>query len=288
MSTLFIDWSNMMYRALFVSNRDNPFDEERTSWKRLMMSMMNTTLEKHPGVDEVVVAGDGENTWRKSIWSGYKAKRSDAKEESPIDFDRFFAIADSFWDEISGVFRNFKWMKINGVEADDIVAVLSKKLDRDCICVSTDKDYVQLLANPKFHLWSPKENGWRESLNPKLELGMKIVCGDKSDNIPGIKRGLGPKRAEKMLTEGALDGLLETDAEANENYIRNKKLIDMSMIPGEVAAKIERAYVDASGGELEKNLVWNFVLKNSTGRTSDIPGIVNLWGGMSGGSNLNV
>lgn len=260
--TLFLDWSNAMYRCLFVSRNQDPFDEEFKLWKHILFKSLMEEIKRF-SPNEVVIAGDGRNPWRKSIYPEYKAGRGKGREESPVDFDKFFEVANEFWLELKETFPNIRWLKKDRIEADDIVGVLVKDLHKECTAVTTDKDYIQLLKYPGFKLFNPIKREEVKSINPKMDLDVKCICGDGSDNIPGIKRGVGPKRAERLLTEGILDEFLEKDHEAKEAYVLNRQLIDMDNIPMDVRNEIigdYRGYVlKPFDGERFKQ----FIMKNS-------------------------
>jgi len=260
--TLFLDWSNYMYRCLFVSRNQDPFDDEFKLWRHIIFRCLMDEIKSF-NPDEVVIAGDGRNPWRKAIYADYKAGRNKGREESPVDFDKFFQVAEEFWLELKESFPNIKWLKKERIEADDIVGVLVKNLHKDCMAITTDKDYIQLLKYPGFRLFNPIKREDVKSLNPKMDLDVKCICGDGSDNISGIKRGIGPKRAEKLLTEGKLDEFLNKDEEAKNSYVRNRQLIDMDNIPQDIQLEILNEYKSYPVQRFDTERFKKFIMKNS-------------------------
>jgi DNA polymerase-1 len=96
---------------------------------------------------------------------------------------------------------------VENIEADDSIAYATEQLfpDSECVIMSTDKDYLQLVSDRVF-VWSPTKKKYynKQSLKEEYEipaynfLMYKILTGDSSDNIPGIK-GIGLKTLRKRL-----------------------------------------------------------------------------------------
>jgi 5'-3' exonuclease len=126
------------------------------------------------------------------------------------------------------------------LEADDVVAYLSKKLSGHNVIVSVDQDLLQLIDNTN-DVYNPikkqiitYENF--EQFQPvpvELFVTYKAAMGDKSDNIDGLEK-VGKKRAAQIARSG-IDGLT---TEQKEIVHRNIKLMDLNYslnsYPGEV------------------------------------------------------
>jgi DNA polymerase-1 len=103
-------------------------------------------------------------------------------------------------------------VSIDGIEADDTMAYISQQLlpKSDIILMSTDKDFLQLVDD-RVKVWSPtkkklynKQAVFEEyGIHSQNILTYRILDGDKSDNIGGIK-GAGLKTVKKFLP-GILD-----------------------------------------------------------------------------------
>ena len=97
---------------------------------------------------------------------------------------------------------------IDGVEADDVIAYISKQLlsKSKIIIMSTDKDFLHLI-NDRILVWSPTKKLLYNSDKIFSEFGIpsknfltyRILAGDKSDNIDGV-RGAGLKTIKKYIT----------------------------------------------------------------------------------------
>ena len=119
---------------------------------------------------------------------------------------------------------NIPVLMIPGFEADDVigsVAVQSAGADMDVYMVTPDKDYGQLIGP---HIWQVKPGkggsdseilGVKEVCekwnidSPSQVIDMLAICGDSSDNVPGVK-GVGGVGAAKMLRKfGSMEGIYE-------------------------------------------------------------------------------
>jgi len=155
----------------------------------------------------VVVVFDGKDgsTSRKKKFGGYKANRGKNK----LRVNRQYPEMMTKEDERTSMKRQYRWlddvlsvlpvttMIYDMVEADDVMGYVATQLlkpDEEAVIMSTDKDFLQLV-NDKVIVWSPtkkkiynrqiiKEDFGIESYNVLL---YRVLDGDVSDNIPGIK-----------------------------------------------------------------------------------------------------
>jgi DNA polymerase-1 len=96
---------------------------------------------------------------------------------------------------------------IDGTEADDIIAYIANNVlpESEIIIASTDKDFFQLI-NERINVWSPSKKIKYNKQKIQEEYGIpasnfltyKILLGDQSDNISGIK-GAGLKTIKKYI-----------------------------------------------------------------------------------------
>jgi DNA polymerase-1 len=146
-------------------------------------------------------------------------------------------------------------LEVENLEADDVIAYITNNMfkDDEKIIVSSDKDYWQLI-NEKVRVYRPVKKEIIDKNNilsivgvsPKNYTLYKTVLGDTSDDIPQLKKGLGPKTLVKMfpfLTEEksyTVDDLIEysktqTDKkyqdflteEARTTLVRNYDLVQL-------------------------------------------------------------
>ena len=165
--------------------------------------------------DYIAVAWDIKGTStskRKEIFPEYKAGRV----KPPDDF---FAQLPA----LREVLEAFNWplYELDQYEADDIIGTFATQAageDIETCIVSGDYDMLQLIA-PKTSVYITKKGGMdltkydREAFYEKYGVQVeqfvdyKALVGDKSDNIPGVKK-IGPKAAETLLEKyTTLDGI---------------------------------------------------------------------------------
>lgn len=181
----------------------------------------------------IVFDGQGGSQSRKKIYSKYKANR-DGKNKLRVN--RSYADMMNEEDERESMKRQYVWLSelmhelpvttmiYDGVEADDVMAYIATHLlkeNEQAVLMSTDKDFLQLV-NDKTIVWSPTKKKIYNKKLVKEEFGIesknlllyRVLDGDKSDNIPGI-RGCGVKTLLKRFPELAstdkltIDDLLE-------------------------------------------------------------------------------
>lgn len=165
--------------------------------------------------DQVMICWDspGGSLKRRQINKEYKAGRKPIKKNYEVDgMDEQSEYENKIWQQetLIHIMNHMPVMQfmLHGVEADDIISFLatSERL-KGCekVIVSSDKDFIQLLDDETV-LYRPIQD---EVLNtPKIlekydispqnfVLG-RIMAGDKSDNLEGI-RGVGLKTAAKRF-----------------------------------------------------------------------------------------
>ncbi|AWB10319.1 DNA polymerase-1 [Thermodesulfobium acidiphilum] len=132
---------------------------------------------------------------------------------------------------------NIRFYEIPGYESDDLVASMAKQIlkkDYDVLILTGDFDLLQLVSERVKVLIMKKGISDVEKydldkfltkfgIKPIQIVDMKALCGDSSDEIPGVK-GIGKKTAIEILREfNTVEDLLKNiDRLKNERY---KKLI---------------------------------------------------------------
>ncbi len=159
-------------------------------------------------------------TFRKEIYPEYKANRPPAPEELVPQFPLVDRAADGF---------RIPAIRQEGVEADDLIATyarLAVDAGMDVTIVSSDKDLMQLVGDQvrqldtmKNSLMDPAGVEKKFGITPAQLGDYLALCGDASDNVPGVP-GVGPKTAVKLLTRfGDLETVL-----ASVEEVSGKKL----------------------------------------------------------------
>ncbi|WP_156860472.1 DNA polymerase I [Thermus islandicus] len=205
---LLVDGHHLAYRTFFAlkgltTSRGEPVQAVYGFAKSLLKAL------KEDG-DAVVVVFDAKApSFRHEAYEGYKAGRA----PTPEDFPRQLALIKEFVD-LLGLTR----LEVPGYEADDVLATLAKKAEREGYEVrilTADRDLYQLVSDriailhPEGYLITPEWLMERYGLRPEQWVDYRALAGDPSDNIPGVK-GIGEKRAAGLIREwGSLENLLK-------------------------------------------------------------------------------
>lgn len=110
-------------------------------------------------------------------------------------------------------YTGVRWIEHAGCETDDVIATLTSQArdrGRAVDILTTDKDFIQLLADPSVRLLNTSVAVERrytagEHILPRYGVlaeqwpDYRALTGDPADNIPGA-RGVGPKTATRLLT----------------------------------------------------------------------------------------
>ena len=225
---------------------DNPYEntEFRNKYRKVfvdkikeMTSKLN--LKKLYGKDvepRIIVGKDchRKDIWRMDIYDKYKENRV---YDNTFMGGPFFAMAydDNLFTE-GGATAILSHPKL---EADDCLAITAKYIiDRDpnsrIYIMTSDTDYIQLLEYPQIELYNLAYKKVSDSKtydgDPNKYLFMKILMGDKSDDIPGVFPKCGPKTAEKYWNDKELFNK-SMDSTLINKYKLNTTLIDFNYIP---------------------------------------------------------
>ena len=205
---LLIDGLNLFFRNFAMMNMVNPDGVHIGGLGGFFRSLGAMVRITQPTSVYVVFDGAGSTANRKNLLPEYKEGRNLQRITNWDAFDNLEEEHDSKVDQIVRVIQYLKLLPvkttiIDKVEADDIIAVLSKRLvekyNSTCFIVSSDKDFLQLVTD-KIILYRPMEKEYYTPQTVKDKFGVlpqnfilyKTLLGDNSDNIPGVK-GLGVK-----------------------------------------------------------------------------------------------
>ena len=161
----------------------------------------------------IVFDGKGGSKHRRKLYPEYKAKRKtkyrvnraydfaspeDEKQNMIMQLQRIVEYLDNLPVTV---------MSYDNIEADDTIGYLCRQVltESKITVMSTDKDFLQL-ADDRIKIWSPTKKKMYDQKMVMDEYGInshnyiwyRVLDGDKSDNIPGI-RGLGLKTIQKKL-----------------------------------------------------------------------------------------
>ncbi|HEX3020493.1 MAG TPA: DNA polymerase I [Chitinispirillaceae bacterium] len=221
-----IDGHALVYRAYYAFVK-NPLINSKGQSTSAVFGFANylvRLIEKYSCPYIAVVMDSSKPTFRHELYAQYKANR----EEMPDDLKAQMPLINKLIQAL-----NITVIRKDGLEADDLIAVLTRKAVKesfDVFLVTKDKDLMQLIG-PNVKMLAPDGSGTLmmldvEDVKEKMGIGPeKIVdylalIGDASDNIPGVP-GVGPKTALKILEmAGTVDKVLD-----NPSILENEKLI---------------------------------------------------------------
>ena len=216
---------------------------------------------------ELVLAYDGGRYWRKEIFPYYKAARKEKQNKDDYDWSRIFSIIGKIRDEVEEIFP-YKTIRIEHVEADDIIAVLTKQFhsQEKIMIVSSDKDFQQLQRYENVKQYSPKAKGMITNQDPETYLIRHIIKGDVSDGIPNIISDddtfVNPDKRQKPCGEKKISSIVEEleTWTSNDNWVRNQKLVDFNQIPDWVEEKVLEVWNEPIEGK--RSLLFNYFVQN--------------------------
>jgi len=213
---LLIDGLNLFFRNFAMLNMVNPDGVHVGGLGGFLRSLGALIRQIQPTSVYVVFDGAGSSTNRKNLLPEYKSERELQRVTNWEVFENLNEEHDAKVDQIVRLIQYLKLLPIktvaiDKVEADDIIAVLSKKLvakhNSTVFIVSSDKDFVQLVTD-KIILYRPMEKEYYTPKTVREKFGClsenfilyKTLLGDSSDKIKGVK-GLGVKGIYKKFPE---------------------------------------------------------------------------------------
>lgn len=267
--TLLFDFNNLVIRSYFGVKEitEDPNDIQWGLWMYNCFNSIYQTLWKFKNVNEVILAVDDTNSWRKAVYRRYKESRKEKKKESIVDWDTLY----SMMHKLASEFKHhmpFKVLKVKSSEADDIIGILVKYIKNPCVIIARDEDYFQCFAkhnNLRVYdpisqvLYSPDD--FEDIKDFLLKL---VFCGQKKDDIPNIltpddwgltestqgkrRPGFGEVAFNKIKDD--IKGFIEQGyknphygtVDLRKNLKRNRLLMDFDTIPNTIVDRILACY----------------------------------------------
>jgi len=302
---LIVDGLNLYLRAFAVNGALNDNGVPVGGLTGFLRSLAYAIRETNPTRVIIVYDGSGGSQRRRKLCPGYKSNRkpgkritrwdafknaTEEKEAMKIQFSRLIEYLD---------FLPINVISIDRIEADDTIAYIAHTLlDEDVTIMSADQDFLQLV-NERITVWSPIKKKFYTPRMVMDDYGVpahnflmyKVLMGDKSDNIEGVK-GLGPKKLPKivpdLLTQNTLDldFILEHAGKGEEPMHKrivesatqlqiNEELMDLKNPPisGELKLQITRL-IEAPINLLSRN---NFIMMYNDDQLGNAIASPDLW-----------
>ena len=177
-------------------------------------------------------------SFRNELYPLYKANRGETPAEVIAALEPLTLILRAM---------NIPVLMLSGFEADDVIGSAARRFacgDMDVYMVTPDKDYGQLVS-PHIFQFKPGKSGsenevlseaevcdkWKISSTSQV-IDMLALCGDSSDNVPGVQ-GVGPVGAAKLLAkyssvEGIYEHLDSLTARQRESFLAARDHIALS------------------------------------------------------------
>ena len=216
---------------------------------------------------DLVICDDTSNCWRKDCFEHYKANRKKNQDKSAIDWSDVFGVMNIIRNEVRETFP-YKCLSVDRVEADDIIAVLSRKYhtSEKILIVSNDKDFQQLQRYENVDQYSPIRKDFLSCDNPEEFLTDHIIKGDSSDGIPNILSDddvfLMQDKRQKPCGKKKIGIIKESLSEwtGTDKWKRNQSLIDLNSLPKQYESAILAEYEKEPVGKRSNML--NYFIEN--------------------------
>jgi DNA polymerase I len=241
-----IDGSGYIFRAYYAI-RSLTTSKGLPSNALYGFTSMLLKLLREEKPDHVAVVFDaGRKTFRNELYADYKANRAEPPEDLIPQFPYFRKIVQAL---------NIACLEMPNYEADDVIGTIAKQLEKknlETVIITADKDLMQLV-DQKITLWDTmrdrkvgvKEVEARFMAGPDKVTDIFGLCGDTSDNIPGVP-GVGEKTAIKLIQEyGSLDAVLSnTDTMKGKLKERLEQNRDQALLSKKLATIVTEAPID--------------------------------------------
>ncbi|HEY1433332.1 MAG TPA: DNA polymerase I, partial [Stellaceae bacterium] len=241
-----IDGSGFIFRAYFARAKDpkaERFQRQSDGMATEVVMHFSNMLDKYlrdTDADHIAVIFDASGrSFRNEIYDQYKANRREMPDDLAPQLAHVRQAADAF-----GVCR----IEMEGFEADDLIATYARhaiEAGAKVTILSSDKDMMQLVSDDRVLMRDPMtdrpigETEVREKfgVGPDKVIDVQALCGDSTDNVPGVP-GIGVKTAAELInTYGDLETLLARAGEIKQPKRRE------ALIENEAEARLSKVLV---------------------------------------------
>ncbi len=204
-----VDGSNNLYRAFHAIKGLSTSKGLPTNAIYGFTSMLRKLIREHEPRFLGVAFDRAEPTFRHQAFADYKAHRPETPSELVVQIPYVKQVCDALGTRV---------LELAGFEADDIIATLTVqgvKAGHPIVVVATDKDLLQLVSQ-NVQIYNPVSEEFLDSAGVERVFGVRpdqvrdvlSLCGDASDNIPGVP-GIGEKGAKELIRQyGDLEAVL--------------------------------------------------------------------------------
>jgi len=257
-----LDGSNLVYRVAAVLNLS--FRGEPVS---VIYGFCTTliSIQKRFNFTEIYVCWDkGLSERRLKILKTYKKKElTEEEKQRRKEIKRQIEVCKEIC-QCLGIYS----LSFENTEADDIIYAVCQIAPGKKIVVSTDKDFFQLVSssisvyNPvKNEMYNEKNFVEKVGIRPQDFVFFRSIVGDSSDRIVGV-RGIGEKRARKLLNEYEVNEILSQNVSPDDLKITKKIVAEIDRVADNCElisfARVENDLFDKVRQELKKGIKIDF------------------------------
>ncbi|MDD4203394.1 MAG: DNA polymerase, partial [Candidatus Omnitrophica bacterium] len=206
-----IDGNSFCYRAFYAIRELSNSKGQPTNAIYGFVSMMNK-IKKECKPDLLAIAFDLKGpTFRHEKYEKYKIHRKPMPDDLIVQIPIIKEIIKAY---------NIPIFELQGYEADDVLATIAKKTEKEGIkiwIVTGDKDALQLV-NDNINVYNPNRPDPfmnkqtvvdKYGIEPKHIIDLLAIMGDASDNVPGVN-GIGEKGATDLIKQyRSLEGVYQ-------------------------------------------------------------------------------
>jgi len=264
------------YNAVAIGNLVvQRLDVEENLLRHMILNSIRMYRQKFQNeYGEIVIVADGQANWRRDVFPQYKYKRRKSRDESKIDWNEAFRIINMVRDEIRDHFP-YKVMHEPNCEADDVIARLALETQEfgkhePVMIISADHDFIQLHKYDNIKQYSPMLKKFVKDKNPRLYSMTHIFKGDGGDGVPNVLSDdnvFVDDRRQTPVTKKKLDAWLEAEDLQKimgdtiyRNYLRNKKMIDLTETPDAIKEQIINSF-ESQDPKKNKGKVFPYLVK---------------------------
>jgi len=277
---LILDLNQVMISNLMMSLGGHKIVMDENLLRHMILNTIRSNLVKFKADfgDDLVIACDDRNYWRKSYFPYYKANRKKSRDASDLDWNNIFQSLNKIRDEIKDNFP-YRTIQVDSAEADDIIGTLCGEYGCDLggepiLIISGDKDFVQLQKYANVSQYDPVRKRWLKNQKPTEFLYEHIIRGDAGDGVPnflseddifiseGRQRPVSSKKLHAWVTD-LLNGKDPSEIFSTEqlrNWNRNRSLIDLDYIPDDIREQILEQFNDQA--DRDRSRLFNYFIAN--------------------------
>src|SRR5438874_3717601 len=240
-----IDGSGFIFRAYFARAKDPKAERFRTTRgvPTEVVMIFSNMLDKYlreTDADHIAVIFDASGrSFRNELYGEYKANRREMPDDLAPQLEHVRRAAEAF---------SVCHIEMENFEADDLIATYARhavEAGAKVTILSSDKDMMQLVADDRVMMRDPMsdrpigEAEVREKfgVGPNKVIEVQALCGDSTDNVPGVP-GIGVKTAAELINAyGDLETLL-----AHAGEIKQPKRRE-ALIENEAKARLSKELV---------------------------------------------